>query len=78
MTKIELLKSMLPASVETVKVKRHRIKETKPRQPGGGRKRCLSDEDAAEVAASTESTSALACRFGISCQTVNNYRRRQK
>lgn len=78
-TMIELLSpTWAPPVVEAVRVKRRRIKETKPRQPGGGRKRCLTDEDAAEIAASTESTSALACRFGISCQTVNNYRRRQK
>jgi transposase len=78
-TMIELLSpTWAPPVVEAVRVKRRRIKETKPRQPGGGRKRCLTDEDAAEIAASTESASASACRFGVTAQTIYNYRRRTK
>ena len=75
-TMIELLSpTWAPPVVEAVRVKRRRIKETKPRQPGGGRKRCMTDEDAAEIVASTESASALACRFGVTTQTIYNYRR---
>jgi len=67
-----------PPVIEAEPMKRAHKKETKRRQPGGGRKRCLTDEDAAEIVKSTESATALACRYGVSAQTIYNYRQRTK
>jgi len=67
-----------PPVIEAVRVLRTRKKETERRAPGGGRKRCLTDEDAAEIVTSTESATALACRYGVSAQTIYNYRQRTK
>jgi hypothetical protein len=67
-----------PPAIEGECVNRACKKETKRRAKGGGRKFCLTDDDAAEIVESTESATALACRYGVTAQTIYNYRQRAK
>jgi predicted DNA binding protein len=54
--------------------RRKRVKESKPRKPGGGRKHKLTVRQMAAIQSSAASTKALAEKYGVSEMTIWNTR----